>query len=42
MPRWRWLMAQLTRRLWVHATLIGALGVLAAIFAAVVDRYIPG
>lgn len=41
MPRWRWLMAQLTRRLWVHATLIGALGVLAAIFAAVVDRYIP-
>ncbi|WP_324765480.1 DUF2254 domain-containing protein (plasmid) [Sinorhizobium meliloti] len=41
MPRWQWLMAQLTRRLWVRATLIGALGVLAAILAAVVDRYIP-
>ncbi|WP_437406386.1 DUF2254 domain-containing protein [Sinorhizobium meliloti] len=41
MPRWRWLMAQLMRRLWVRATLIGALGVLAAILAAVVDRYIP-
>ncbi|MGK9286513.1 DUF2254 domain-containing protein [Sinorhizobium meliloti] len=34
-------MAQLMRRLWVRATLIGALGVLAAILAAVVDRYIP-
>lgn len=41
MPRWQWLMAQLTRRLWVRATLIGSLGVLAAILAAVVDRYIP-
>src|SRR5690554_2145526 len=40
-PRWRWLMAQLTRRLWVRATLIGGLGVLAAILAAVVERYIP-
>lgn len=41
MPRWQWLMAQLTRRLWVRATLIGLLGVLAAVLAAVVDRYIP-
>lgn len=41
MSRWRWLMAQLTRRLWVRATLIGALGILAAVLAAVVDRYIP-
>lgn len=41
MPRWRWLMAQLTRRLWVRATSIGALGILAAILAAVVERYIP-
>lgn len=41
MPRWQWLIAQLTRRLWVRATLIGGLGVLAAILAAVVDRYIP-
>jgi uncharacterized membrane protein len=41
MPHWRWLLAQLTRQLWVRATLIGALGVLAAILAAVVDRYVP-
>lgn len=41
MSRWRWLMAQLGRRLWVRAALIGALGVLAAILAAVVERYIP-
>ena len=41
MPRWRWLMAQMTRRLWVRATLIGALGIFAAILAAVVERYIP-
>ncbi len=41
MPRWQWFMMQLTRRLWVRATLIGALGILAAILAAVVERYIP-
>ncbi|PXW54414.1 putative membrane protein [Methylobacterium sp. B4] len=41
MPRWRWLMAQLTRRLWVRATLIGLLGILAAILAAVVDTHLP-
>ena len=34
-------MAQMTRRLWVRATLIGALGILAAILAAVAERYIP-
>lgn len=41
MPRWRWLMAQWTRRLWVRATLIGLAGVLAAMLAAVVDGYLP-
>lgn len=41
MPRWRWLMAQMSRRLWVRASLIGALGVLAAILAAVAEPYIP-
>jgi uncharacterized membrane protein len=34
-------MIQLTRRLWARATLIGALGILAAILAAIVERYIP-
>ncbi|MFY9293940.1 MAG: DUF2254 domain-containing protein [Methylorubrum rhodinum] len=41
MPRWQWLMAQLTRRLWVRATLIGLTGVLAAVLATSVDRYLP-
>lgn len=41
MPRWQWLMAQLTRRLWVHATMIGVMGVFAAILALAVDRYLP-
>ncbi|RVT96151.1 DUF2254 domain-containing protein [Rhodovarius crocodyli] len=41
MPRWRWLLANVARRLWVRATLIGLLGVLAALMAAVVERYIP-
>ncbi|WP_247658193.1 DUF2254 domain-containing protein [Aquabacter sp. L1I39] len=34
-------MAQLTRRLWVRATLLGVLGILAAMLAAVAERYIP-
>ncbi len=41
MTRWQWLLAQLTKQLWVRATLIGALGVLAAGLAAVIDQYIP-
>jgi len=41
MPRWRWILTQLTRRLWVRATLIGLMGVAAAILAAVVERFIP-
>lgn len=41
MPRWLWMLKQLTRRLWVRATLIGVLGVVAAILAAVVERFVP-
>lgn len=41
MPRWRWVISQFSRRLWVRATLIGAMGVLAAILAAFAERYIP-
>ncbi len=41
MSRWQWLLRQLTRRLWVRASLIGALGVVAAVLAAVIERYIP-
>ena len=41
MSRWRWMLMQMTRRLWARATLIGCLGVAAAILAAVVERFIP-
>ena len=34
MPRWRWILLQITRRLWVRATLIGMLGILSAGLAA--------
>ncbi len=41
MSRWQWLLTQLTRRLWVRATAIGIMGVVAAILAAVAEQYIP-
>lgn len=41
MARWRWLLLQFTRKLWVRATLIGALGILAAMAAALAERYLP-
>ncbi|ADP70132.1 Protein of unknown function DUF2254, membrane [Rhodomicrobium vannielii ATCC 17100] len=41
MPRWRWMLMQLTRQLWVRATLIGAMGIIAALLATVADRFIP-
>ncbi|SHG06556.1 Uncharacterized membrane protein [Kaistia soli DSM 19436] len=41
MSRWQWLWRQFTRRLWFRASLIGALGVVAAVLAAVIERYIP-
>ncbi|MBR0555562.1 DUF2254 domain-containing protein [Ciceribacter sp. L1K23] len=41
MPRWKWLLSQLTRQLWFRATMIGMIGILAAILAAVAERFIP-
>lgn len=41
MSKWKWLMLQLGRVLWVRATLIGALGIAAAGLAAVVERFLP-
>lgn len=38
---WRWFLQQLSRRLWVHTTLIGLLGIVAAMLAALVERYLP-
>lgn len=39
--RWGWMLARVTRRLWVRATLIGILGVATAVLAAVIQRYVP-
>lgn len=41
MSRWRWGLMRLSRRLWVRASLIGLLGVVAAMLAAVAERYVP-
>lgn len=41
MSRWQWMLLQLTRQLWFRATLIGALGVVAAILATVAQRFLP-
>lgn len=41
MSRWQWILIQFTRRLWVRATLIGSLGVVAAALAAVAEHFIP-
>ncbi|SMO99761.1 DUF2254 domain-containing protein [Paracoccus laeviglucosivorans] len=41
MTKWQWIVSRLTRRIWLRTSLIGLLGVLTAIFAAVVERYIP-
>ena len=41
MSRWRWLLTQLTRRLSWRASLIGFMGVAAAVIAAFAERFIP-
>lgn len=41
MSRWLWRMRQTSRSLWVRTTLIGLMGVAAAILAAMVEHLIP-
>ncbi|QIB35249.1 DUF2254 domain-containing protein [Ancylobacter pratisalsi] len=41
MSRWQWIFRQLARRLWLRATLIGALGVGAAVLATLAERFFP-
>ncbi|MCB8883329.1 DUF2254 domain-containing protein [Acidisoma cellulosilytica] len=41
MPRWLWILTIMLRRLWLRATLLGVLGVLAAILGAVAQRFVP-
>ncbi len=39
--RWSFILRQFSRRLWVRASAIGAIGVLAAVLAAVAERFVP-
>ncbi len=41
MQGWRWALAQLTRRLWVRASIYGVLGVAAALLAAAFSPFVP-
>lgn len=41
LSRWNWLFARLTRQLWFRATLVGLIGVAAAVVAVVADRFLP-
>lgn len=41
MSKWQWVLRRLTRKLWFRATLLGVLGVAAAIIATVSDRFLP-
>lgn len=39
--RWRWVLMQMTRRLWLRAALIGLLGIVAALVAVIAAPVIP-
>jgi uncharacterized membrane protein len=39
--RWQFILKQFCRRLWVRASAIGAIGVLAAVLATVAERFVP-
>lgn len=39
--RWQFVLRQFSRRLWVRASAIGAIGVLAAVLATVAERFVP-
>ena len=41
MEAWRWLLAQLTRRLWVRASIYAVVGVAAALLAALFSPFVP-
>lgn len=41
MTKWQWIVSRMTRRVWLRTSLIGLMGILTAILAAVVERYIP-
>ncbi len=39
--KWRWLILQFTRKLWVRATLLAVLGVVTALASIVLEEYLP-
>ncbi|MGB0747560.1 MAG: DUF2254 domain-containing protein [Magnetospiraceae bacterium] len=42
MSKWQWVLLQISRLLWVRAAIIGALGIGAAVLAALTEAYQPG
>ena len=40
--KWQWLLAQLTRTLWIRATLYVVLALAAALLAVLIERLLPG
>lgn len=41
MSKWRWLVLQLTRRLWVRASLLAIVGVISALASIYLENYLP-
>ena len=41
MTRWRWKLLQLSRKLWVRASLLGLVGLAAAVSSIYIERYVP-
>ncbi|MFN3847726.1 MAG: DUF2254 family protein, partial [Paracoccaceae bacterium] len=41
LTRWNWLLSRLVRQLWFRATLVGLLGVAAAVVGVLADRFVP-
>lgn len=41
MSKWQWILRQMARRLWLRATLIGAMGFGAAVLATLAERFFP-
>lgn len=41
LTKWNWLLSRLVRQLWFRATLVGLLGVAAAVAGVLADRFVP-
>ena len=41
LSKWQWLLTQLSRKLWIRASLFAVVGVITALFAASLERVLP-